>query len=161
MLRVDVAPHAKIIKICHYEPIWTGEIESHLEMKAGWRNRKSHISSAVKLLPHWEVDIISWVVGTYICIVQTLSLPISHTYTHTHTHTHTKCMKSSSKQACIWQSMQNVHAVTHTFKRRKYTPSQPARCSMNTLYLCMLAEPSYLCVCAWAPACGVWLTACW
>lgn len=52
MLRLDVAPLAKIIKICHYEAIWTGEIESHQEMKAGWRNRNSHISSAVKLLPH-------------------------------------------------------------------------------------------------------------
>lgn len=24
MLGVDVAPHAKIIKICYYEPIWMG-----------------------------------------------------------------------------------------------------------------------------------------
>lgn len=66
MPRVDVAPHAKIIKICHYETIWAEEIESHLELKAGWRYRNSHISSAVKLLPHCDVDITGWLVGTYI-----------------------------------------------------------------------------------------------
>jgi len=51
-LRVDVAPRAKIIKMCHYELIWTVVTESHLEVKAGWRKRKpSHQLSSNMAAP--------------------------------------------------------------------------------------------------------------
>lgn len=141
LLRVVVAPNAKIIKMCHYEPIWTLQIEPHLEMK--WRNRNSYISPALKLQPHCEVDIIRKVAGT-----NTLSPSQTHRQTQSQTNTHQMHEFNQQTRPASGKSMSNVHAQAnctsmlcshpHTLKHSKHTPSQPGRCSASA---CTLAEP--------------------